>query len=218
MTLTANFNYDLGADIRSRMASSVKLAKALPLQPDDWIRAALARLSEAGVDAVRVELLARDLGVSKGSFYWHFRDRQDLLEKTLTQWEGRELDLLDLDENATNAATRWARIVQATADPGRIQLGASVRSWARRDERVAQRVAAMERKKAAVIANVLQDVGFTRAAAEAWSEVALLLCLGWLDRATRDRQFQLAGRGLGDLLSEIILAASSRLPSWERAT
>jgi AcrR family transcriptional regulator len=194
------------------MASAPRLAKASPLQPDDWIRAALARLSDFGVDAVRVEVLARDLNVSKGSFYWHFRDRQDLLEEALAHWERRELRSL-VEEEATSAASRWARIVQATADPGRIQLEASVRSWARRDEQVARRVAAVEQKKSRVIANVLQDVGFTRLAAEAWSEVALLLCLGWLDRATRDRQFQLAGRSLGDFLSEMVLAASSRLPS-----
>jgi AcrR family transcriptional regulator len=191
------------------MATAAKLAKASPLQPNDWIRAALARLSQDGVDAVRVEVLARNLGVSKGSFYWHFRDRQDLLDQTLAHWEQRELALLDPDAGSASAANRWARIVQAAADPSRIQLEASVRSWARRDERVARRVAA-------VMADVLQDVGFTRSAAQAWSEVALLLCLGWLDRAARDRQLQLSGRGLGDFLSELVLAASSRLPTTER--
>lgn len=200
------------------MATAAKLAKASPLQPTDWIQAALAKLSSVGVDAVRVEVLARDLGVSKGSFYWHFRDRQDLLLKTLAHWEHGEINSLKLEGHAGSAATRWARIVQAASDPSRIELEASVRAWARRDEEVARRVAAVDLRKAAVIANVLEDVGFSRPAAQAWSEVALLLCLGWLDRATRDRQFQLAGRGLGDFLSELILAASSRLPSAERLT
>lgn len=177
---------------------------------------ALAKLSQDGVDAVRVEVLARNLGVSKGSFYWHFRGRQELLDRTLAHWEQGELASLDLDRVTASAATRWARIVQVTADPSRVQLEASVRSWARRNEQVARRVAAVELKKTIVIANVLQDVGFTQPAAQAWSEVALLLCLGWLDRATRDRQFQLAGRSLGDFLSELVLAASSRLPSAER--
>jgi AcrR family transcriptional regulator len=198
------------------MATAAKLAKPSPLQPNDWIRAALTTLSKDGVDAVRVEVLARNLGVSKGSFYWHFRDRRDLLESTLAQWEQGELGSLDLDAETVSAATRWARIVQVAADPSRIQLEAAVRAWARRDEQVARRVTALELKKATVIANILQDVGFTRPAAQAWSEVALLLCLGWMDRATRDKQFQAAGRGLGDFLSEMVLAASSRLPSAER--
>jgi AcrR family transcriptional regulator len=199
------------------MATAARLAKASPLRPDDWIRAALARLSDSGVDAVRVEALARDLRVSKGSFYWHFRDRQDLLDQMLDRWERRELEALQLEETTGSAATRWARIVQAAADSGRTQLEISIRSWARRDKQVAQRVIALEQKKIAVIANVLQEVGFTRPAAEAWSEVVLLLCLGWLDRATRDRQFQLTGRSLGDLLSEIVLAASSRTPGGKRS-
>ena len=64
-----------------------------PFHRDDWIRAAVARLSDLGIEAVRVEVLARDLGVSKGSFYWHFRNRIDLLEcwpagrtKSSTPW------------------------------------------------------------------------------------------------------------------------------------
>jgi AcrR family transcriptional regulator len=200
------------------MASSPKLAKALPLQPNDWILAALARLSALGVDAVRIEVLARDLRVSKGSFYWHFRDRQDLLDNVLAHWEQGALAGFAVDDATAGAARRWASIVQATADPTRIRLEASVRSWARRDAGVARRVAVVEQKKAAVIASVLQDIGFAGPASEAWSEVALLLCLGWLDRATRDRQFQLAGRSLGDFLSEMVLAASSGPLSAEAPT
>ncbi|HTX14983.1 MAG TPA: TetR/AcrR family transcriptional regulator [Candidatus Baltobacteraceae bacterium] len=200
------------------MASSPKLAKALPLQPNDWILAALARLSALGVDAVRIEVLARDLRVSKGSFYWHFRDRQDLLDNVLAHWEQGALAGFAVDDTTAGAARRWASIVQATADPTRIRLEASVRSWARRDAGVARRVAVVEQKKAAVIASVLKDIGFAGPASETWSEVALLLCLGWLDRATRDRQFQLAGRSLGDFLSEMVLAASSRPLSVEALT
>ncbi|HUA00559.1 MAG TPA: helix-turn-helix domain-containing protein [Candidatus Aquilonibacter sp.] len=200
------------------MGSAPKLAKvAETLRPGDWVRAGLARLSGQGIDAVRVELLARDLHVSKGSFYWHFRDRQDLLEQVLANWELQELELLGLNEEAGGTtATRWAEIVQASSDPGRMQLEASVRAWARRNNQVAVRVAAVDLRKAKVIEEILHDIGFAPLAAQAWSEVVLLLCLGWQDRATRDRQFQLAGRSLSDFLSDVILAASSsRLDSTE---
>ncbi|MGD0955242.1 MAG: TetR/AcrR family transcriptional regulator [Candidatus Acidiferrales bacterium] len=183
-----------------------------PLHREDWIKAAFARLSDLGVEAVRVEVLARDLGVSKGSFYWHFRNRIDLLDRMLASWEDEELHSIDPDEDSS-AATRWARFVQGTADPNRIRVEVAVRAWARRDERVARAVAIVERRRSAVIANVLRDVGFARPAAELWSQVALLVCLGWLDRATRDREFQLASRSLGEFLSELVLAASSRPPT-----
>ena len=176
------------------------------LDRDDWIKAAFARLSDQGVEAVRVELLARDLGVSKGSFYWHFRNRIDLLKTVLASWEENELHSLD-PENSS-AATRWAHFVERTADPRRIRIEVAIRDWARRDERVARGVSLVERRRSAAIASVLRDVGFARPAAEAWSEVSLLVCLGWLDRATRDREFQLAGPGLGEFLSQLVLAAS----------
>ncbi|MGC1943100.1 MAG: hypothetical protein WA664_05040, partial [Candidatus Acidiferrales bacterium] len=61
------------------------------------------------------------------------------------------------------------------------------------------------------IAAVLRDVGFATRAAEAWSELALVICLGWVERATRDAEFRGAPkRGLGDFLSELVLAASAR--------
>jgi AcrR family transcriptional regulator len=189
--------------------ASPATARTTFLHPDDWIRAAQTRLSDQGLESVRVEVLARDLGVSKGSFYWHFRDRGELLDKLLARWEDRELDWLSV-EDGVGAATRWARFVERTADPDRMRIEVALRAWARADERVAARLAAIEKRKTRVIAEVLRNVGFTSAAAESWSEVVLLICLGWLDRATRDHQFELAGRGLGELLSEVILAASAR--------
>jgi len=191
---------------------ALPIARPKSLHRDDWLKAAFARLSDLGVEAVRVEVLARDLGVSKGSFYWHFRNRIDLLERMLARWQEEELHSMDPAEELS-AASRWARFVQRTADPGRVRIEVALRAWARRDELVAREVAAVERRRLALIATVLRDVGFTQAAADAWSQVALLVSLGWLDRTTRDRQFQLAGRGLGEFLSQLVLAASSRSPT-----
>ncbi|MDR3721386.1 MAG: TetR/AcrR family transcriptional regulator [Candidatus Acidoferrales bacterium] len=188
------------------MATSAT-ARVGSLHPDDWIRAAQARLAGQGVESVRVEVLARDLGVSKGSFYWHFRDRGELLDSLLVRWEDSELDWLNRDDGAS-AATRWARFLERTASPKRMRMEIALRAWARGDEGVATRVAAIEKRKARLIEDVLRDIGFAETAAESWSEVALLICLGWLDLATRDKQFQFASRSLGDLLSEFILAAS----------
>lgn len=190
------------------MASTAP-ARSPSLHPENWLRAAETRLAEQGIDSVRIEVLARDLGVSKGSFYWHFRDRGELLDKLLANWQDAQLDWLSA-EDPSGPAARWAKFIARTADPGRMRMEVALRSWARLDERVAARVAAVEKRKARVIADVLRDIGFAQSAADSWSEVVLLICLGWLDRATRDRQFELAGRGLGEVLSDFILAASAR--------
>ena len=191
------------------MASATAL-KASPLQPDDWVRAAFARLSTEGIESVRIELLARDLGVSKGSFYWHFQDREELLAKMLDRWEGDETEWLGATVVTPRAAARWARFVEHCADLSRARLEAALRAWARRDERVAARISGIEKKRSAHVSSVLRDIGFAPEAAESWAEVALLVYLGWLDRATRDLEFQVSGRGLSQFLSDLILAASAR--------
>lgn len=71
-------------------AASAKSAKASRLCAEDWARAALDVVAESGVAAVAVEPLARRLGVTKGSFYWHFPSRDALLEAALARWEAYE--------------------------------------------------------------------------------------------------------------------------------
>src|ERR1700683_1866136 len=156
------------------MASAAP-ARAPSLHPDNWLRAAENRLAQNGIESVRVEVLARDLGVSKGSFYWHFRDRSELLEKLLTRWEDAEID--------------WLNVVARAVAADRMRLEVSLRAWARADERIAGRVAAVEKRKSRLIAEVLREIGFTQSAADSWSDVAQLIYLGWLDRSTRDRPF-----------------------------
>lgn len=164
---------------------------------------------------MRIEVLARDLGVSKGSFYWHFRDRNDLLEKLLARWEDGELDWLNAAAEA-GAAMQWANFIEKTSNPEGMRMEVALRTWARRDERVAVRVAAIEKRKARLIVDVLREVGFTQSAAESGSELVLLICLGWIDRGTRDRQANPLGSSLSELLSEFLLAASARSQAPDR--
>jgi AcrR family transcriptional regulator len=197
--------------------ASPAAARSAPLQPEDWIQAAGTRLAREGIDAVRIEVLCRDLGVSKGSFYWHFRDREDLLHTLLSQWEnGEEEWLKEAQSFVRSAAARWARLVERNCQVARMRLEAAIRAWARQDDWVARRVAVVEKNQREHIAGILRDIGFARPAAEEWSEMALILYLGWLDCATRDTEFQVGGRALGDYLSELILAASARSGSSPR--
>jgi AcrR family transcriptional regulator len=191
--------------------ASPAAARSAPLQPQDWIHVARARLAGEGIESVRVEVLCRDLGVSKGSFYWHFRDREDLLHELLSQWEkGEEEWLKEAGSHDRSAAARWARLVSRGAQPERIRLEAAIRDWARQDERVARRVAAVEKNQREHIAGILSEIGFAKRAAEQWSGMAQLMYLGWLDSATRNPLSHSGTRALGDILSELLLAASAR--------
>jgi AcrR family transcriptional regulator len=159
---------------------------------------------------VRIELLARDLGVSKGSFYWHFQDREELLAKMFERWEKDENEWLDETVITPNAAARWARFVHHCTDLQLARLESAMRTWSRRDDRIAARISMIEKKRTAHIASVLRAIGFVAPAAESWAEMTLLVYLGWLDRATRDLEFQVSGRTLDEFFSDLILAASDR--------
>jgi len=67
-------------------------SKESRLGPADWERAALAAIAAGGIEAVAVEPLARTLGVTKGSFYWHFANRDALLAAALVRWEAEHTE------------------------------------------------------------------------------------------------------------------------------
>ena len=82
-----------GAKPAAKSVTDVAAAKperAGRLTADDWAQAALDLIAEQGVAAVAVEPLARRLGVTKGSFYWHFPSRDALLQAALERWESVE--------------------------------------------------------------------------------------------------------------------------------
>ena len=68
-------------------AAPMKQERSARLSAEDWAQAALDLIAEQGVAAVAVEPLARRLGVTKGSFYWHFPSRDALLVAALERWE-----------------------------------------------------------------------------------------------------------------------------------
>jgi AcrR family transcriptional regulator len=67
--------------------ASVKKRERSTLSAGDWEQQALEMIAEKGIRAVAVESLARRMGVTKGSFYWHFANRDSLLEQSLLRWE-----------------------------------------------------------------------------------------------------------------------------------
>src|SRR5688572_29530985 len=83
------------------------------LRRDDWIRGAIAQLQRGGIDAVRVAALAPRLGVTRGSFYWHFADRAALLEALLEDWEAETPQLIAAASEAPAPRERLLRFFSA---------------------------------------------------------------------------------------------------------
>ncbi|MBL8434559.1 MAG: TetR/AcrR family transcriptional regulator [Zoogloea sp.] len=110
-----------------------------------WIQAALDTLADEGVTGIRVEVLAKRLHVTKGSFYWHFKDRQDLLAGVLDTWkDGRIRDIIK--QTRPEPGKEEAQIFHvidvysASRNKKGILIELAMREWARRDAQAAATV------------------------------------------------------------------------------
>lgn len=175
------------------------------LTPESWTQAATEVLVDEGIDHVKVDALAQRLGVTRGSFYWHFRDREALLRSVLQAWR----------ERATEALTR--RLESAHHDPieqlqdlvslpfrgrsarraARIEL--AIRAWARRDDMARQAVDEADASRLGYIAQVFSSLGCSITEARARAFILYAYMVGEslmpnqgtaLQRSERARQVQ----------------------------
>lgn len=130
-----------------------------------WIEAAYRVLVQEGVEQVRILPLAEKLGVTRGSFYWHFKSRGELLEALIALWRERNTQALieaatrparDFTERFFAVARLW--LEQSRYDP---QLDIALRDWARRDAKVFALVQEADDARVAAIARIFVEAGET---------------------------------------------------------
>lgn len=116
-----------------------------------WIDEGLRALAAGGPDAVRIEALAKSLGVSKGGFYGHFQDRQALLDDLVDTWERRTTDdvLERVEREGGDARTKIRRAGELTfsAGDGLRDIDLAVRDWSRREPTVAERLRRVDNRR-----------------------------------------------------------------------
>jgi AcrR family transcriptional regulator len=152
---------------------------AMPLTRDDWAEAGLTALAEQGLRGVAVEPLARRLGATKGSFYWHFADRAELVDATLELWERRETtDVIERIEAIADPRERLAALGSgAYAGAARGNAHAAVVAAAA-DPRVAAVLARATRARLALLTRLYADLGLPAGEADRRARVAYALYLG----------------------------------------
>jgi AcrR family transcriptional regulator len=137
-----------------------------------WVEAGLAELARGGVEAVRVEVLATRLGVTKGGFYRRFRDRRALLDALLETWvRGREVAIEQQTELGTNdAAERLKSLIelysQRVSAHG-IAIDLAIRQWARSDPTAAAAAAKVDAARLKRVAGLYRQLGLDARQAEA---------------------------------------------------
>jgi AcrR family transcriptional regulator len=125
-------------------AKSKKRAEAPRLSPDDWLDAAYTAVAEGGFDSVRVLVLADALGVTRGSFYWHFTDHAALITALLARWREREIAVhmrlkaeAELDPRADLERLLDVALSHAGDDLQNMRFELALRGLGRRDTGVA---------------------------------------------------------------------------------
>jgi len=125
-----------------------------------WIAQGLRALAAGGPDAVRIEPLARALGVTRGGFYWHFRDRRALLDQMLDTWERATTEevIKRVEREGGDARARLRRLFALTFSSDEwVTIDLAVRDWARRDQAVAGRLHRVDNRRMDYLRSLYRD-------------------------------------------------------------
>ena len=172
----------------------VKQNEISRLGQQDWIGLGLKVLAENGVEAVRVEPLAKLLNVTKGSFYWHFNNREELLEAMLLEWVNRETDSIieQVEAAGGDASAKLLHLFElAIEDDGQVEN--AIRAWAANDSRVATILDQVDQRRFDYTRNLFLEVGFAPFEATVRARMVYYSLIGEFVLGTRtDRAERLA--------------------------
>jgi AcrR family transcriptional regulator len=131
---------------------------------EDWLNAALESLNERGIDAVKVLPLSHKLGVTRGSFYWHFEDREDLLRQMLEFWERELTDEVIVSANALDASSRekLRYVIHNVLFYRQSRYDTAISAWGMFDEQVAQAMKRVLRKRMRFVGRLLEKSGLDK--------------------------------------------------------
>lgn len=145
------------------------------LNREKWLRAALDTLNDKGIDYVKVLPLAKELGVTRGSFYWHFRDRDDLLRQMLEFWESSQTDevISRVTANGGTPREQLRLLGQDVLFRKYNRYEVAVRAWAMADTAARRAVRRVDRKRLKFVSGLLASDGVD--ADEAWRRAQTII-------------------------------------------
>jgi AcrR family transcriptional regulator len=139
-----------------------------PLTPKDWIRAAFLALASKGVPAIKAEVLAKQLGTTKGSFYWHFKDVTSFHQRMLELWEAEATadimtQVMSSEQAGAARLTLLSQIVanlNAENEYGGLSAEPSIRDWARQNPAAADALRRVDANRISFVASLFRQAGF----------------------------------------------------------
>ena len=135
-----------------------------PLDAAAWVAAALDVLATDGIDAVRVEPLAKALSVTKGSFYWHFADRRALIDAMLVHWaQGRIVAIREQAPDDGDPAVSLRRLADLYTKRGNargLAIELAIRALAHNDQDAARAVQVVDAERLQLVAALFEKIGW----------------------------------------------------------
>jgi len=158
---------------------ATKTAPPKRLTRDEWLARALDILALEGGAKLRVDAICEALRVTKGSFYWHFKDRDDFVRSIVQFWSAQFTDpvVARIAEMGGAADERLKSLMRFVSEGGFARYDVSVRAWAQQDpELVAAIVKEVDERRLAFVGSLFTDMGFKGRAAE----MRALACVAYL--------------------------------------
>lgn len=128
-----------------------------------WLETGLQALSEGGVSALTIEGLARSLGIARAGFYWHFKNRDDLLRQLLNYWTHENTEVVTANPDLLALAPK-RRLIKAMEMVHDYELGRyemAIRQWALRDKEAARAAKTVNRMRLDFFRTALSELGFS---------------------------------------------------------
>jgi AcrR family transcriptional regulator len=159
-------------------------SKTPRLSRENWIEGAIGMLAEGGVKSVEINVLAERMGVTKGSFYWHFESREDLLDAVIETWRRRttsEIEIFIRNRVGTPLG-RLKRLIRIGMSPRPDVPGGSLemmlRDWGRRDPKVAAIMREVDVRRHSFVRELYKDVGLKDEEAESFAFLHMSYTIG----------------------------------------
>jgi len=139
-----------------------KTNKIKRISKDQWLAKALDTLGSSGVEAVKIERLAKAFGISRSGFYWHFENRQDLLEHLLDYWVRQYTGVVTDNPDVTklDPKKRLLTTMEMIRDKQLTKYDLAMNSWARLDSHVHKFVKKVIKMRLDYLRGIFSELGF----------------------------------------------------------
>jgi AcrR family transcriptional regulator len=177
---------------------------------ENWIEAGFAEIARSGVEGVRVEVLAKNLGVTKGGFYRRFKDRAALLAGMLQSWRAGRIAAIEQQASLDGASARdrlrsLIRLYSERMNTEGMAIELAIRQWARSDEAAAATVASVDAARLRNVGQLYRATGLPADQADAQAFLFYCFIFGqsllYLERGPR-RRAQLIAKSAEKLLGD----------------